>query len=171
MVYSLNYSAGEERGNITSQGTFPLAVTMKNDGSVEVLSESGLVSFRSGGCNTVYSYGTRTPHRFYQGGKYTVISYRNSAQSDSYTVCATDVAGNRIFEREFKNVRAVSAISEAIFVLTSDSFFVLDATGTPVSKTDAPAGVTGIVPGRQKLILFGAEKAYIYNVTDFLKQH
>ena len=171
VVYTHNYSAGEERGNITSQGTFPLSVTMKSDGSVEVMSESGLVSFRSGGCNTVYTYGTRTPHRFYQGGKYTVISYRNSAQNDTYTVCAVDIAGNRLFEQDFQNVRAVSALSDAIFVLTSDSFFVLDATGTPVSRTDAPAGVTGIVPGRRKLILYGAEKAFIYNVTDFLKQH
>ena len=68
MVYSLNYVAGEERGNIVSKETFPISVSMKSDGSIEVLSESGLVSFRSGGCNTVYNYGSQLPHR--DSGKY-----------------------------------------------------------------------------------------------------
>lgn len=169
VVYSLNYVAGEERGNIVSKETFPISVSMKSDGSIEVLSESGLVSFRSGGCNTVYNYGSQLPHRYYQGDKYTVISHKLSAQNDSYTVSAFDVAGNRIFENLFSNVRSVSSISDTVFVLTSDTFYILDSSGNTVSETEAPAGVTGIVPGRYKIVLFGAEKAYIYTMSDFLK--
>ena len=171
VVYSLNYSAGEERGYITSKGTSPLSVAEKTDGSVEVLSESGLVSFRSGGCNTVYLYGVRTPHKFFQGDKYTVLSYRLDNQNDSYTVCVTDIAGNIMFEKQFHNVRSVSSVSDTVFVLTSDTLYVLDVTGETVSETETPEGVTGIVSGRQKLVLFGAEKAYIYTMSDILKQH
>jgi hypothetical protein len=169
VVYSLNYSAGEERGSVTSNGNFPLSSVRKNDGSIEILSESGLVSFRSGGCNNIYYYGSLTPHKFYQGDKYTVISYKTAAQNDLYIVCAEDIAGNTLFEQSFHNVRSVSAVGDTIFVLTSDTFFILDAAGNTVSTTEAPAGVTGIVPGRSKLVLFGAEKAYIYTVSDLLK--
>jgi hypothetical protein len=169
VVYYLNYAAGEERGNIVSKGTFPISVAMKSDASIEVLSESGLVSFRSGGCSTVYNYGSQLPHRYYQGDKYTVISHKLSAQNDSYTVSAFDVAGNRLFENLFSNVRSVSSFSDTVFVLTTDTFYILDSTGNTVSETEAPAGVTGIVPGRYKIVLFGAEKAYIYTMSDFLK--
>ena len=169
VVYSLNYSAGEEREIVTSKGIFPISVSMKSDGSIEVLSETGLVSFRSGGCSTVYSYGSQQPHRYYQGDKYTVISHKIAAQNDSYTVSAFDIVGNRVFENLFNNVRSVSSVSDTVFVLTSDTFYILDAAGNTVSEIEAPAGVTGIVPGRRKVVLYGAEKAYIYSMSDLLK--
>jgi len=169
VVYNLNYSVGEERSKVTSLNAFPYSAAGKNDGSVEIVSDTGLVSFRNGGSNAVYSYGSRTPYKFYQSDKYTVIAYMLFSQNDLYSVCVTDITGNVQFETTVQDLRSVSAVSDTILVLTSDSFIIYDRTGTILAETKAEPGVIEIVPGRQKIVLYGAEKAYIYSVSDILK--
>ncbi len=169
VVYTVNYSAGEERSRITSRNVFPLAVAEKNDGSIEILSETGLVSFRSGGCNTVYSYGARTPYKFYQSDKYTVFAYDLHTQNDHYSIYVTDITGNKQFETIVENVRSVSAFADTIFVLTGNKLLSFDRTGTVVFEKEIPEGMTGIVVGKQKCVLYGAEKAYILSISDIVK--
>ncbi len=169
VVYSLNYSAGEERAKVVSQSTFPISVSKKNDGSVEILSETGLVSFRSGGCNTVYSYGSRVPYKFHQSDKYTVFAYDLNTPNKHFSVYVTDITGNKQFETIVENVKSVSAFSDTIFVLTSEKLLAFDRTGTVVSEISVSEGVTDIVAGKQKCILYGSEKAYIVSTAIIVK--
>ena len=169
VVYSLNYSAGEERAKVVSQSTFPISVSKKNDGSVEILSETGLVSFRSGGCNTVYSYGSRVPYKFHQSDKYTVFAYDLNTPNKHFSVYVTDITGNKQFETIVENVKSVSAFSGTIFVLTSEKLLAFDRTGTVVSEISVSEGVTDIVAGKQKCILYGSEKAYIVSTAIIVK--
>ena len=169
VVYSLNYSAGEERAKVVSQSTFPISVSKKNDGSVEILSETGLVSFRSGGCNTVYSYGLRVPYKFHQSDKYTVFAYDLNTPNKHFSVYVTDITGNKQFETIVENVKSVSAFSDTIFVLTSEKLLAFDRTGTVVSEISVSEGVTDIVAGKQKCILYGSEKAYIVSTAIIVK--
>lgn len=169
VVYSLNYSAGEERAKVVSQSTFPISVSKKNDGSVEILSETGLISFRSGGCNTVYSYGSRVPYKFHQSDKYTVFAYDLNTPNKHFSVYVTDITGNKQFETIVENVKSVSAFSDTIFVLTSEKLLAFDRTGTVVSEISVSEGVTDIVAGKQKCILYGSEKAYIVSTAIIVK--
>ena len=169
VVYSLNYSAGEERAKVVSQSTFPISVSKKNDGSVEILSETGLVSFRSGGCNTVYSYGSRVPYKFHQSDKYTVFAYDLNTPNKHFSVYVTDITGNKQFETIVENVKSVSAFSDTIFVLTSEKLLAFDRPGTVVSEIAVSEGVTDIVAGKQKCILYGSEKAYIVSTAIIVK--
>lgn len=169
VVYSLNYSAGEERSKVVSYSAFPLSVAKKNDASVEILSETGLISFRSGGCNSIYSFKSRIPYKFYQSDKYTVFAYDLNTSDNHFSVYVTDITGNKQFETIVENIKAVSAFSDMIFVLTNNKLLSFDRTGAVVSETDVPAGVTDIVAGKQKCVLYGAEKAYIVSTSIIVK--
>lgn len=170
VVYTLNYSVGEERSKVTYSNVFPLSVVKKSDNSIEILSESGLVSFRNGGSNLIYSYGARVPEKFYQGDKYTVFAYELHSQDEWYTVYVTDITGNKQFEVSLQNVVSVCSFADTIFVLTSDSIISFDRTGAVVSQNDTlSSDLTGIVPGKQKCIVYGADKAYILFTSDLLK--
>ena len=169
VIYSLNFSAGEERSKVTAFNAFPLSSAGKNDGSIEIVSDTGLVSFRNGGCNVIYSYGSHTPYKVFQSDKYSVIAYKLNSQNDVYSVCVTDITGNIQFETTVHNLRDVSAVSDTIFVLTADRFIAYDRTGAIMADSEPGTGVTAIVPGRQKLVLYGPETAYIYSMSDILK--
>lgn len=169
VVYTLNYSAGEERSKVVSQNAFPLSVAKKNDGSVEILSETGLISFRSGGCNTVYSYGSRVPYKFFQSDKYTVFAYDLNTPDNHFSVYVTDITGNKQFETIVENVKSISAFADTIFVLTSEKLLAFDRTGAVVSEAEVPVGVTEIVAGKQNCVLYGAEKAHIISTAIIVK--
>ncbi len=137
-VYTVfNYKNGEILTSIASPDTFPLAMQGKQDGTVELLTATGAISFNGETAALVYPYPEPSPGIFRQGNDATMISYQTI--SGSVLVQAFAASGQVLFSAEYPAVLSLACANDRYFVLTPSALYVLDSAGNLLLQKEASA--------------------------------
>lgn len=132
-----NYKSGEVISSVAAADTFPLAMALKDNGSLEVLTDTGAVSFNGQSAVLIYSYPEPSPGVFCQRGRATMISYQTL--SGETLVQAFDRDGTLLFEKKYLTVLSLDCYGDRFFVLTATELLVLDSDGNVLHRRDATA--------------------------------
>ncbi len=127
-----NYKKGEVVTTATAPDTFPLALGMKKDGGVEILTDSGAFLFSSGALSSTYTYSEPSPGKYNQGDDATMISYHT--MNGSVLVEAFSSNGKVLFTTEYPEVVSLASSRGYFFILTSTNLFILDSSGNMVQQ-------------------------------------
>ena len=146
-----NYKSGEVLTSVASSDTFPLAMKGKGNGTVELLTHSGVISFDGETPKLLCTYSQPSPDVFRQGAEGTVISYHTL--SGTVLVEALSAEGKTLFTAEYPNVLSVDCYGDRYFVLTASELFVLDARGTVLLSR--PATASRVLASEEIVLLWG----------------
>lgn len=138
-----NYRKGETERSITSTGMFPLSLAMKQDGSIEILSDRGIHSFDGDAVSLRYSYPDAFPSLCSQGEDATLISFPSG--SSGVLVRGLSPEGSVLFSATYPKVLSMGTYRDLFFVLTGDTLFVLDRSGTVLQEIPAEAALQVLV--------------------------
>lgn len=117
---------------VTASDTFPLALSAKENGSVEMLTASGIQIFDGETVTSTLTYPEPSPGRYYQSPQGSMLSY----QTPTGTVLVQGISekGTPLFDGEYSTVLSLACFRDYYFVLTETNLFVLDSAGETVSE-------------------------------------
>lgn len=156
-----NFKNGELLTSVASPDTFPLAMARKGDERVELLTDSGVISFDGEKPTLTYTYSQPSPNVFRQREDATMISYHTLA--GSVLVEAISAEGNVLFGAEFPNVLSLDCCGDRFFVLTASELFVLDEKGTILTSLKTTA--TQILASAEITLLRGDSFAEVLELS------
>jgi len=168
-VVTFYYQSGKEKTNVSYEESYPLAVCSKSDGSVEIITETGLKSFRSGGVNEIFTFSAFTPDMFYQGENITAFTHHSDTRSDLCYVTAIDSYGNILFTVPYNGVRDISTYGDSVFVLGTGEFYILDKTGAEVAKVLTDKIYSSVFFGKNHVFISSSSEAKIYKLSSIIK--
>lgn len=152
-----NYKSGEVLASVASPDTFPLAMKGKENGTVELLTHSGVISFDGERAALLCTYSQPSPDVFRQSSDGTVISYHTL--SGTVLVEALSAEGKTLFTAEYPNVLSVDCYADRYFVLTTTELSVLDERGTVLYSR--PATASRILASEEIVLLWGDSSAEV----------
>ena len=127
-----NFKSGEVISSIAAVDVFPLAMSMKQDSTLEVLTSTGALSFNGESAALVYNHPEPSPGVYCQDASATMISYQTL--SGSVWVQAFDPRGNYLFGAEYPSVLSLACYADRFFVLTPTDLYVLDSSGAELLR-------------------------------------
>jgi len=140
----LDYKQNTALPAVAATNTFPLALGVKGDGSLEMLTASGVVSFDGETARTVRMYPEPSPGVFFQGKDATVIVYHTLSGGALVEVFSPE--GTVLFSSEYPTVLSVGCYSDRYFVLTATQLFILDSSGQVLDQRDTVASQILVSP-------------------------
>lgn len=132
-----NYKSGEVLSSIAAEDVFPLAMSMKENGSLELLTSAGAVSFNGDTGCLIYNHPEPSPGVYCQGESASLIAYQTL--SGAVWVQAFGEDGSLLFGAEYPSVLSLACYADRFFVLTPTDLFVLDSSGTVLYRRAAMA--------------------------------
>lgn len=139
-----NYKNGEVSASVTSPDTFPLAMARKEDGSVEVLTDSGALLFNGEEILQTHTYPEPSPGVFYQGEEATMLSY-HTASGVSLVECFSPT-GEMRFIADYPSVLSLGCSGDYYFVLTTTDLYILDSSGKQIEQRAVTAAEVLVSP-------------------------
>ena len=132
-----DYKSGEVSASVSVPDTFPLAMCRKENGSLEILTDTGALSFDGKEALRIHTYPEPSPGIFYQGDEATMVSFP-TASGNSLVECFSQT-GELLFAVNYPSVLSLGCSGGYYFVLTPTELFILDSAGKPVEQR----GVSG----------------------------
>lgn len=129
-----NYKKAEAETSVTAPDTFPLALGLKEDGSVEMLTASGATVFDGKTVVATHTYPEPSPGLYRQGEDATMVSYQTL--SGAVLVEAFSVKAENLFSLEYPSVLSLGCTDDYFFVLTETTLHILDSSGNEVEARD-----------------------------------
>lgn len=124
---SYHFKDGEVISSVTAPDTFPLSLAQKEDGSIEMLTDTGALRWDSEKMQSVHIYPEPSPGICFQGSDATMISYHTVAGGVSVAAFKND--GTMLFTVSFPEVVSLACGGDLYFVLTPSTLHVLDSSG------------------------------------------
>ncbi len=148
-----NYKKPEAEGQVTATDTFPLALTQKDNGDVEMLTASGVVYFDGEAVSQPLNYTQSLPGIFSQSPWGTLLSYRT--MTGTVSVQGLSEKGTEEFCKEYDSVLSLGCLKGYYFVLTPNTLEVLDASGEVVIQQPI-SGVSKVLVSPELSVLTGS---------------
>lgn len=153
IVYHFNYLTAQQKNEIKSESTFPVSIAVKADNTIEVVTDSSLISFRTSATNQLCEFNECSSGLFCQSEKYAIIASCVDSANDLFTLRCYDYAGNIQFGPMFMySVRAAYIHSDLIFIADETFLHVLDTDGNEQTRIPLDNAVERI-RASQKLVL------------------
>ena len=132
-----DFKSGEVIRSVSAPDTFPLAMEPKKDGTLELLTATGALSFDGNVATLIYSYPEPSPGVYRQRKDYTMISYHTL--SGAVLVQAMGSNGTLLFSAEYPSVLSLDCSGDRFFVLTDTELVVLNSSGEELLRRPAEA--------------------------------
>lgn len=129
-----NYRKAEAEASVSAPNTFPLALGLKENGAVEMLTSSGAILFDGDTAAVTHTYPEPSPGAYRQGESSTMISYQTL--SGAVLVEAFSAKGETLFSLEYPSVLSLGCVGDYYFVLTQTHLFILDSSGGEVESRE-----------------------------------
>lgn len=157
-VINLNYRAGEERKVVCAENRFPMDAKVKSDSTLEVVTDLDIITFRSEGFNSIYSYGSSNIYTYKQFDEYSVIVSIEDSVKELYMITAVDSVGNVMFETLFENFGDIKYYNGYFYILGDCEIVTLNNKGNQVGRLEVSADVYRILVSRGFALLIEPEQ-------------
>ncbi len=154
-VFTLfNFKKAEAEAVATAADTFPLALTVKENGDVEMLSTAGATIFNGQTATPFFSYPEPSPGVYRQRPRGTFLSYQTSV-GDILVQAVAD--GRTLFTTRYNTVLSLDTYGEYWFVLTETHLYVLDSSGNTVWEQPNTAAASKVLTSPEISLLIGSD--------------
>ncbi len=151
-VFTLfNYKKAEAETSATAPDTFPLALSAKDDGKVEMLTASGMTVFDGQTVSSLFTYPESSPGIYCQGKRGTAIAYKTS-RGDVLVQGIAD--GKTLFTARYPTVLSLDTYGDYWFILTETHLYVSDSSGTVLWEQQNP-GASKVLASPEISLLLG----------------
>ena len=157
-VINLNYRAGEERKVVCAENRFPMDAMVKSDSTLEVVTDTDIITFRSDGFNSIYSYGSADIYMYKQFDEYAVIVSIEDSVKGLYRLTTVDSVGNIKFESLFEDYTDIKYYNEYFYILGNGVIVTLDTGGHEVGRLEVSPDVYRILVSRGFALLIEPEQ-------------
>jgi len=137
IIYNINFTNGTYEIAETFKNNFILSAAAKEDHSIEMLTDSGIISFWQSDYNVLYDHKQLPIEYFYQDSRYTIVSNTVNQKSEVFQITAFDKNGNTLFEKDYEKVKYIYCFQDYFMVIAHNQLYVLDKKGTEVLVHDA----------------------------------
>lgn len=123
-----NFKKPEAENVASAPDTFPLALTLKENGTIEMLTATGSVLFDGDTVSSLAPYPEPSPGLYCQSDRGTMISYQTT--TGTVLVQGISAKGESLFSLEYPSLVSLGCFGEYYFVLTETNLFILDSGGS-----------------------------------------
>lgn len=127
-----NFKKPASEGVATASETFPLALCLKENGDIEMLTATGSVRFDGENVSSGFTYPEPSPKFYCQSDGGTMVSYHTTIGTT--LVQGFSAEGKERFSLEYPSVVSLGCTDEYYFILTEATLFVLDGDGNKVME-------------------------------------
>ena len=148
-----NYKNPGAEAVVTASDSFPYALSMKQNGDLEMLTAAGITVFDGENLSYPLTYRESLPGLYCQGQDGTLLSYRTV--TGSVAVQGLSPKGELLFTSEYPSVLSLGCTDGYYFILTPEVLDVLDASGTLV-LTQENKGFSKVLVSPEISVLTGS---------------
>ncbi len=160
----LDYREGKSTSQQVCEGLMPLAMAAKENGTVEILSDSRAIVFSADSVAVSHTYISRLPYIYYQDAVCTMLSYELG--NGKQLVEAFDSNGTVLFSLEFEKIRSLCCYRNVFLVLTDEMLSVLDRTGKVLAEQMVSELSGKIIAGPDSAFFVGETYIKRLNILD-----
>ncbi len=158
-----NYKKPEAEAVVTASDTFPLVLTGKENGNVEMLTATGVVQFDGETVSHPLTYQQSVPGIYSQSTYGTLLSYRT--MTGTVLVQGLSETGTPLFSVEYSSVLSLGCTKGYYFVLTPTTVDVLDSSGELVLQQSNP-GYSKLLISSEISLLTGSVRVQRLDLSD-----
>ncbi len=157
-----NFKKAEVESTATAADTFPLALSVKENGHVEMLTAAGATVFDGEAATPLFSYPESSPGVYRQRSQGSVLSYQTS--SGDRLVQAVS-GGKTLFTARYNSVLSLDTYGEYWFVLTETHLYVLDSAGNTVLEHPNVAASSKVLASPELSLLLGGDAIEVLDLS------
>lgn len=168
-VVNLNYITATERLTVCDEDRFPLSCLVKNDNTLEVITDKDIVTVRNESYNSIFDYGASGVYNYSQFSECTAVVYLEDSVMQSYRIVVLDNVGNIMFTQYVTGFVSAAYFNGYIFLVCKDGIITVDSDGSEICRTEVPEDVCRILISEGSTLLVGAEKATLIDTSELIK--
>ncbi len=168
-VINLNYKTGEERSVICAENRFPLDVYVKHDNTLEIVSDTDIISLREDEYSSNYRYGSAEIYTYRQFDEYCAIISLTDSVKQIYRLTVVDTDGNIKFERIVESYKDIQFFNGYFFILSDSKITTVGVGGQEVGLTEVDPDVYKILVSRGFALFIKPEQLNIINSAELFE--
>ncbi len=157
-VIDLNYKVGEEHKIVCAENRFPMSALVKDDSTFEIVTDVDIITFRSDGFNSLFSYGSSEILTYKQFDEYAAIVSVEDSVKNLYKITVIDSVGNKKIEKVFNGYRDIEFFNGYFYVLGDGTVTTVSLSGHEVGHLQVSTNVFKILVSRGFALLIEPEQ-------------